>query len=78
MAAKHGLISGATMTVPQSEVAALSRDPNIAWVSPDRPVGAQGDCGIADLRRAEAKPFASARPTLCSFKLPGYSTIISF
>jgi serine protease AprX len=46
VAARHALINGATMTVPQNAVAGLTQDPNVAWVSPDRPVGAQWDCGV--------------------------------
>src|SRR5712691_3303762 len=46
VAFKHSLINGATLIVSQKEVAGLTRDPNVAWVSPDRAVGAQWDCGI--------------------------------
>src|SRR5712692_10561475 len=46
VAFKHSLINGATMIVPQNQVAGLTRDPNVAWVSPDRAVGAQWDCGV--------------------------------
>jgi serine protease AprX len=42
---KHGLINGATLTLPQNAAAELAQDPNVTWVSPDRPLGAQWDCG---------------------------------
>src|SRR5438094_5586869 len=45
-ACKHRLTNGATLIVSQKEVAGLTRDPNVAWVSPDRAVGAQWDCGV--------------------------------
>jgi subtilisin family serine protease len=42
------LINGATLLVPAAAVPMLSRNPCVAWVSPDRPVQAQDDsdnCG---------------------------------
>src|SRR5262249_48127298 len=40
---KYGWFRGAALGLPRSEVEKLSQDPNVAWVSPDRPVRAQWD-----------------------------------
>src|SRR5204863_3448380 len=41
--AKHPNIRGATLSLPQSAVAGLSHNPNVAWISPDRPVQSHWD-----------------------------------
>src|SRR5438552_2478485 len=40
----HPLINGATLSVPLSAVRALSKHPWVAWISPDRALGAKWDC----------------------------------
>src|SRR5438552_11516402 len=39
----HGIINGATLILPQHAVAGLSHNPNVAWISPDRPVHSHWD-----------------------------------